>query len=112
MRWLLRKLGYLRVDYGFACGRHWMSIDGKVICQSGGDDFYMADHHVQELVRAVFPSAWQKSRYSDRGIEGAEAEVERLRELLDYALSLLREAECGILNAWDRAKEAEKGGGR
>jgi len=31
---ILRRFGYLKVDYGFACGRHWLSIDGKTICQT------------------------------------------------------------------------------
>ncbi len=50
IRWLLRKFGYFRIDYGFSCGRHWMSIDGKVIAQTAGDHVYLRDEDVHRLV--------------------------------------------------------------
>lgn len=47
--WLLRKLGYYRVDYGFSCGRHWMSIDGHFIAQTPGD-IWLRDEDVHRVV--------------------------------------------------------------
>ena len=49
----LRKHGYLKVDYGFACGRHWIEIDGKVIAQTGGDDVWLRDEDVHRIGYAV-----------------------------------------------------------
>jgi len=37
IRWLLKKFGYYHMNYGFACGRHWLSIDGRIIAQTPGD---------------------------------------------------------------------------
>lgn len=47
---IFKRFGYYRIDYGFACGRHWMSIDGKVIAQTSGDDVYLPDEDVRRLV--------------------------------------------------------------
>ena len=49
----LRKRGYLKVDYGFACGRHWIEIDGKVIAQTGGDDVWLRDEDVHRIGYAI-----------------------------------------------------------
>lgn len=46
---------YLRVDYGFSCGRHWIDIDGKVIAQTPGDDFYLPDEKIAQLGLKVIP---------------------------------------------------------
>ena len=46
---ILRKHGYLKCDYGFACGRHWVAIDGKVIAQTQGDDCWLRDEDVHRL---------------------------------------------------------------
>lgn len=48
--WLLRKFGYHHIDYGFSCGRHWMSIDGKTIAQTSGDSVWLRDEDVHQLV--------------------------------------------------------------
>ena len=45
----------MKVDYGFATGRHWLSIDGKEIYQGSGADVPLADEDVVRLVRALFP---------------------------------------------------------
>jgi len=47
---ILRYFGYYKIDYGFSCGRHWMSIDGKVVAQTSGDDVYLHDEDVHKLV--------------------------------------------------------------
>jgi hypothetical protein len=74
MRWLLRKLGYLKVDYGFACGRHWIEIDGKTIAQTPGDDFWLRDEDIRNLAVAVIPGCiWKNGPASwqwDRWING------------------------------------------
>jgi len=44
----------VKVDWGFACGRAWIEIDGKTICQTVGDDMYMTDDKVRELIELVF----------------------------------------------------------
>ena len=49
----LRQLGYLKVDYGFSCGRHWISIDAKIIAQTSGNDVWMRDADVHRLGYAV-----------------------------------------------------------
>lgn len=42
------------IDYGFSCGRAWVEIDGKVIAQTTGDDFYMRNEDVQRLQEVLF----------------------------------------------------------
>lgn len=60
IRWLLRKLGYVSIDYGFSCGRHWVAIDGKVIAQTSGDDFWLEDAQIRRMAIAVVPGCvWQ-----------------------------------------------------
>ncbi len=46
---ILRYFGYLKVDYGFSCGRHWISIDDKIIAQTSGDDVWLKDEDVHRL---------------------------------------------------------------
>lgn len=60
IRWLLWKFGYLKVDYGFSCGRHWIKIDGKVIAQTPGDDVWLRDEEITLLGRAVIPGCAAK----------------------------------------------------
>jgi len=56
----------MKVDYGFACGRYWLQIDGKMICQTSGDDFWMTDSDVLSLIMVLFPNAFQDSvKYQD-----------------------------------------------
>lgn len=43
----LRKHGYLKCDYGFACGRHWVEIDGMTMAQGSGNEMNIPDHLVQ-----------------------------------------------------------------
>lgn len=50
LRWLLKNIGYYRVDYGFSCGRHWLSIDGRTVAQTSGDHCYLPDEMVHEVV--------------------------------------------------------------
>jgi len=60
---LLRRLGYLKVDYGFSCGRHFIEIDGKIIAQTNGNDVWMRDEDISTLGRAVIPGCaahWQR----------------------------------------------------
>jgi hypothetical protein len=53
VRRFLRQFGYLKVDYGFSCGRHWVEIDGKVIAQTSGDDVWLRDEDVHRLGYAI-----------------------------------------------------------
>ena len=53
IRALLCLFGFYHIDYGFACGRHWMSIDGKIIAQTKGDDCWMRDEDVHRLITCV-----------------------------------------------------------
>jgi hypothetical protein len=60
IRALLRWLGYVSIDYGYACGRHWVEIDGKVIAQTHGDDLWMKDEEIRRLAIAVIPGCvWE-----------------------------------------------------
>jgi len=49
IQWILRKFGYIKADYGFSCGRHWISLDGKIIAQTPGDNIWMRDEDVHDL---------------------------------------------------------------
>ena len=60
MRWLLRLFGYYKIEYGHACGRHWMSIDGKTIAQTPGD-IWLRDDDVRRLVvRTIGAPEWDR----------------------------------------------------
>lgn len=60
IRSLLRWLGYVSIDYGFSCGRHWIQIDGKTIAQTHGDDYWMPDEEIRRLAQAVVPGCvWE-----------------------------------------------------
>lgn len=54
---ILRLLGYVRIDYGFSCGRYWVEIDGKIIAQTAGDDLWMADGDVRRLAQGIWGDA-------------------------------------------------------
>lgn len=45
---ILKRFGYLKVDYGFSCGRHWIKIDDKIICQANCD-VYLKDEDVHRI---------------------------------------------------------------
>lgn len=49
---MLRRLGYVKFEYGFACGRHWMEIDGRMFAQSD-DDVRVPDEFVERICHAV-----------------------------------------------------------
>ncbi len=59
---ILRRFGYYKCDYGFSCGRHWISIDDKIICQTSGDDVWMRDEDVHRLGYICFDHGkfWDK----------------------------------------------------
>lgn len=46
---MLRSLGYLKCDYGFACGRHWVEIDGYVLAQVSGEACPLRDEDVHRI---------------------------------------------------------------
>lgn len=50
LAWLYDGRGKHNIDYGFATGRHWMSIDGKMIYQGPGADVWMRDEDIHRLV--------------------------------------------------------------
>lgn len=50
---LLRKFGYYTIDYGFATGRHWIAIDGKIIAQTAGDDVWLRDEDVERIINKI-----------------------------------------------------------
>ena len=59
---ILRKFGYYKCDYGCSCGRHWISIDGKTIAQTSGDDVWLRDEDVHKLGYICFDQGkhWDK----------------------------------------------------
>lgn len=73
--WLLKLFGYYKIAYGVACDRHWMSIDGKVIAQSPGDDLWLKDEDIHALgyVTVDHGKHWQKP------IALVERDLERVR---------------------------------
>lgn len=62
---ILRWFGYVSIDYGFACGRHWIEVDGKMIAQTHGDDFWMKDNDIRRLAQAIIPECVWKSQAGD-----------------------------------------------
>ena len=44
----------VKIDYGFATGRHWLEIDGLLIYQGNGADVIMDDEDVVRLIEALF----------------------------------------------------------
>jgi hypothetical protein len=62
IRQLLRAFGYYKCDYGFASGRHWVSIDGHVLAQVSGEDVPMADKVVHRIGYVCFDKGkhWTK----------------------------------------------------
>lgn len=62
MRRLLKYFGFYKIDYGFATGRHWIEIDGKVIAQTSGDDVWLRDEDVHRLGYIVLDKGlhWNK----------------------------------------------------
>jgi len=69
LRWLLRHIGYYHIDYGFACGRHWIEIDGKIIAQTPGDDVWLRDEDVHRLGYAILDMGrhWTNPNASGKG---------------------------------------------
>lgn len=64
---ILRYFGYYKIDYGFSCGRHWISIGGKILAQTPGDAVWMRDEDVHRLAYIVIdgcvwsePFDWEK----------------------------------------------------
>lgn len=56
---VMRRAGYYEIDYGFSCGRHWISIDGKVIAQTEGDDIYLKDEDIRKIGQIIL-GVWDK----------------------------------------------------
>lgn len=53
MRKIRNWFGFYKIDYGFACGRHWIETEGKIIAQTLGDDVWMRDADVSTLIRLL-----------------------------------------------------------
>lgn len=51
---ILRWFGYYKMDYGFATGRHWIEIDGKMIYQGNRADIWIPDETVRQLGEGIF----------------------------------------------------------
>lgn len=56
MTWLLRKLGFYKIEWGYACGRAFIRIDGKTIAHTSGDDVFCQNETVAEIIDKVFRS--------------------------------------------------------
>lgn len=75
-RWLLRRFGYVKVYHGAACGRHWVSIDGKMIYQASGADLWMPDDFTQALAIVADPTCkWELPLFWKALNTGREAEL-------------------------------------
>lgn len=59
LRSILRRFGYIKTDFGFTCGRHYLIVDGKTIAQTPGDDIWMKDGDIRDLGRAIVPGCKQ-----------------------------------------------------
>lgn len=76
----------LKVDYGFSCGRHWISIGGKVIAQTSGDDVWMRDEDVCDLARAIIPGCDWKKAFRLKGAVGVDIKADRSQSDADVKL--------------------------
>ena len=63
---ILRWFGYVSIDYGFSCGRHWVEIDGKMIAQTPGDALWMNDKDVRRLAIAVIEGCEWEAQEGDQ----------------------------------------------
>lgn len=41
------------IDWGFSCGRHWISINGRMIAQTTGDECCIPDEAVKEIITKI-----------------------------------------------------------
>lgn len=63
----------VKIDHGFSCGRHWISINGVMIAQTQGNDVWMRDADVCDLARAIISGCtWEKAFRLDDGIVGVD----------------------------------------
>jgi len=62
LRKILKFFGYYKIDYGFACGRHWIEIDGNVIAQTSGDEVWLRDEDVHRIGYTILDKGehWDK----------------------------------------------------
>jgi hypothetical protein len=49
----------VEIDYGFSCGRNWITIDGKELSQTGGAAIYMKDEDVAKIIKTVCDPDWK-----------------------------------------------------
>jgi hypothetical protein len=70
VRRFLRRFGYLKVDYGFACGRYWVEIDGKVISQTSATHVWLRDDDVHRLGYAIIDHGkhWDRPSPTSRAL--------------------------------------------
>jgi hypothetical protein len=105
VRRFLRRFGYLKVDYGFACGRHWVEIDGTVISQTSATHVWLRDDDVHRLGYAIIDHGkhWDmpntRPHAPERNDGIVPADVRPVREFLrgvEFALSLADQSDvCG-----------------
>ena len=43
-----------KIDWGFSCGRHFITINDKVIAQTEGDDIWLKDEDVKRIIEVIF----------------------------------------------------------
>jgi hypothetical protein len=106
VRRFLRRFGYLKVDYGFACGRYWVEIDGKVISQTSATHVWLCDDDVHRLGYAIIDHGkhWNmpntRPHAPERNDDIVPADVRLVREFfsgVEFALSLAERSDiCGI----------------
>jgi hypothetical protein len=65
---VLGRVGYIRASYGFATGRHWIILDGKMIYQGVNADVRMRDQDVHKLGYCVL----DKGKHWTDPMEGDE----------------------------------------
>lgn len=53
IRKILRYFDYYKIDWGFYCGRHWVSIDGKIIAQTEGNDLWLRDEDIASIQKLL-----------------------------------------------------------
>ena len=107
----------MKVDYGSATGRHWISIDGKEMYQGPGAAVRLRDEDVVKIVRALFPKCGWLPPITISSIEDKESAAGPLTEQdANNTESLHQCRECGTYwrlwrdDGWSLADATQKPG--
>jgi hypothetical protein len=67
LTWLLRQFGFLKVDWGFACGRHWICIDGNLFYEGTVHRSQSFDESVSFIIAGISRKPAQPQERKEEG---------------------------------------------